>query len=133
MPEIGDAARLRFSDTDEGSGVVESATRTEAPGRVAPDRKSLKTKWGKEVILSPTTITLSNNKGLSVALDDRSGIHLISDKDITLVAENNLSVVSLGGDTRVSAGGGIKLSQRGTEVGLRDDVTFSGGQVNTQA
>ena len=37
---------------------------------------------GREVELTPTSITLTNHKGMMIRLDDEEGIQIISDKDI---------------------------------------------------
>jgi hypothetical protein len=130
MPEIGDGARLSFPDGDEGRCHVTAAVHTEARGRREPDHKSLRTKWGKEVTLTPHTIALTNNKGMTVVLDDNKGILLQSDKDIHLAAEGGLSVASQGGEVRIAATRDVTVIQGATAAQLGDSLSLSGGRVS---
>jgi hypothetical protein len=132
MPEVGDAARLRLPGSEEKSGVISGAVHTESKGRRAPERKSLKTKWGKEVLLTPTSVTLTNNKGMSVALDDQSGVHIASAGDIWIESDGQLSLISRGAGALIRAGGEIRMTQAGSTVSLRDDAFLAGGQVDAR-
>jgi hypothetical protein len=132
MPEAGDIVRLYFPGAGESSAVASGAVHTESQGRRDPERKSLKTKWGKEVVMTPTSIVISNNKGMSVALDDKSGLHLSSAGDIRIIAGNQLSLVSRGAGVLARAGGEIKMMQAGTVVNLQNNAFLAGGQVDTR-
>ena len=53
---------------------------TDSNERVNPDYKSFMNKQGKEILLKPDSILITNNDGMSVELSDEEGISIISDK-----------------------------------------------------
>lgn len=129
MPEIGDAVRLYFPNEKEAEAYIISATHLEAEKKEArknPDHKSLMTRHGKELKLTPGSVVFTNNKGMSVEILDEEGINIISDKAITIRADKSLAMVSLEEDIQVAAQEAITLGQGGARIDLQDKFIASG-------
>lgn len=136
MPEKNDRVRLYFPTEREEEGYIISSVHESGqnPGntRSNPDNKSLSTKYGKQVELTPTTITMTNNKGMMVKIDDDAGISILSDKDICLQSDGTLSIISANETMSMKALESIELIQGNTKMTLKDDVTIEGARVNIQ-
>lgn len=134
MPEVGDAIRLNLPVFREEEAHVISAVHLEAGAadRQEPNLKSLKTKYGKEVLFTPDSIVMTNNKGMSISLKDGQGINVVSDKDVNISAGNNVTLASQGGSLSVAGSSGVKLSQGGTGIQLDSNIVFSGGEFRIQ-
>ena len=136
MPEEGDRVRLYFPGTAEQEGYVISATHlvsSDANARANPDNKSLKTKWGKEVLLTPDSIILSTNENrMRIELSDQKGINIISDKEITIVSDKSIAIASLSEEVQVTADKNINMKQGSTQLNLNKDVVFATSQLNVQ-
>ena len=76
MPEIGDTVRLYFPTCDEKKACGFSAVNREE--RQNPEIKYLMNKEGKQLILAPDYIRLTNNAGMSLELNDHAGIRIES-------------------------------------------------------
>ena len=81
MPEINDRVRLYMPTEDEAGAYVISSTHLEVKEenknedigdniRVNPDYKSIMNKQGKEVLFTPNTLLITNNKGMSIEIVD---------------------------------------------------------------
>lgn len=132
MPEAGDEIRLYFPSDDEADGYVASATHIGQGGniRLNPDNKSLLTKYGKQLLFTPTSITMTNNLGMSITLDDNKGISIQSDKKISMHSEDRIEVISGSGTIAVSASEEVILSQGDSAVVISDDVSFSTTEIH---
>ena len=128
MPEIDDEVRLIFPDKYERNAYVASCVHTESDNRTNPDEKSWKNKQGKEIIFTPETLTLRNNKGMSIEISDAEGIKIISDKKIILQAEEDINVSSESG-LQMSASESMLLSQGGASIQMNDAITIGGGKI----
>ena len=137
MPEIEDVVRLYFPDNEEKHSYVISSMHSSYPDtdqskRSDPAVKSISTKYGKEIVMSPGSVEIIGNGNLLMRLTDDGGIEVNSDKSI---------VMSAGGDVQISGGGkvtiqgdaGINLTQAGANMTIQDDVIMSGGKVNIQS
>ena len=90
MPEIGDSVRLYFPSQDEQQAYVFNSihlTSKDSSERTNPDYKSIMNKQGKEILLKPDAILITNNAGMSLELSDGKGISIISDKRIILKSD----------------------------------------------
>ena len=139
MPEKDDKIRLYFPDEKEEDGYVVSSMNTDngtTAGisdrpRSNPDRKSISNKYQKQIELTPTSIMLTNNKGMRICLDDEKGINITSDKKVTIESMNELSIKS---DERldVEALSSIQLIQGSTKLRLEDEITVEGASFKVQ-
>ena len=131
MPEVGDAIRLYFPDSDEKNGYAISSVNLEssnAEKRSDPSVKSLGTKYGKEIVMSPGAINIisSNN---SMTLTDGGGISVSSDSQIVMSAPSiNIS----GGDVTIHGKEQVKLEQAGASITIKDNIDMNGSKINTQ-
>ena len=129
MPEVGDSVRLHIPDEREQNAYVISAVhKGDSPDRQDPDHKSIKTVYGKELLMTPELIKLTNNKGLSVELDDGAGIRIISDKEILIQAASNITISSEEASMTVSGSDSVNMLQAGASVRLDDDIAFTGAK-----
>ncbi|MDR0268863.1 hypothetical protein [Paenibacillus sp.] len=98
---------------------------------LAPDRmldpaiKTLRTKYGKEIMLAPDQIVISGN-GMSIVINDRTGINIVSGKNVNIKAASDIVMSS--GNIQLSAGK-IELSGKGNSITLDDKTTFSGTEI----
>lgn len=147
MPEAGDKVRLYFPNEREEEGYIISSINLGNTGETAsgaggntgasaprsnPDNKSISNKYNKQIELTPTSITITNNKGMSITMDDENGIDIVSDKKINILSEEDLSVVSLNSKVNVEAAEAIELVQGNSKITMKDDVTIEGAKLNVQ-
>ncbi len=139
MPEEGDRVRLYFPSEREEEAYVISAinygnTGGTEPGdapRSDPDRKSISNRQGKQIELTPTKITMTNNNGMSICLDDDKGIEIKCNKAVEITADGNLIVKSDTG-LDIQASDYIELVQGGSKLTLRDELKIEGTKFNVQ-
>lgn len=146
MPEIGDHMRLYFPNELEKTAYVISAVHEEVsestlksyeanqqpPPRSNPDNKSIRNKYQKEVELTPTSITLTNHKGMMIRLDDEEGIEIISDKEVKIESTKELSLTSKEEGLSIEGKEEIKLVQGSTKMILKDEITVEGAKMKLQ-
>lgn len=146
MPEIGDHMRLYFPNELEKNAYVISAVHEEVsestlksyeanqqpPPRSNPDNKSIRNKYQKEVELTPTSITLTNHKGMMIRLDDEEGIEIISDKEVKIESTKELSLTSKEEGLSIEGKEEIKLVQGSTKMILKDEITVEGAKMKLQ-
>lgn len=136
MPEKGDKVRLYFPNEKEEEGYVISSINVGSSGgegpRSNPDNKSISNKYNKQIELTPTTITMTNNAGLTVCLDDEEGISIISNKQVSIMAQEDLIMMSTAGQVNINASESIVMSQGGSTLTLKDDVILEGGKFLVQ-
>ena len=129
MPEVGDQVRLHIPDEREQNAYVISAVhKGNSPDRQNPDHKSIKTIYGKELLMTPELIKLTNNNGMSVELDDGVGIRIMSDKEILIQAASNITITSEEASMTVSGSDTVNMVQGGASVRLDDDIAFTGAK-----
>lgn len=136
MPEEGDRVRIYFPNEKEEEAYAISSINMSGGGsggsRSNPDNKSISTKYGKTVELTPTMIVLKNNKGMSITMDDNEGITIVSDQDVTIQSKENLSLSSTSDAVNIEASESIELIQGGTKITLKDDVIVEGAKFKLQ-
>ena len=140
MPEEGDRVRLYFPDEKEENGyiissvheTVERENEYQEGARTNPDNKSIATKYGKQIELTPTQIILTNNKGMQIVIDDNEGIQMICDKNIVLESQGEINVVSANEGLTMAAIEAIELVQGNSKVILKDDIIVEGAKFKVQ-
>lgn len=132
MPEIGDGVRFYVPDKSENSFILSAVHKETDSARQNPDYKSLRTKYGKEILFTPDSILMTNNNGMMVELNDREGITITSDKDIVIQADQNLTVSSASASLLIAADDKVQVKQGGTTMTLSDDIYFTGGEFRIQ-
>lgn len=133
MPEVGDRVRLQIPDHMEAYGYVISAVHMDTDnGRKIPDHKSLKTRYGKELLFTPDSLELTNNQGMSVKIIDGEGIQVMSDKDISIIAGGNMTISSQDDSLIIAGTESVDVRQGGAGLHMDDDIVFSGGKFRIQ-
>ncbi len=129
MPEPGDTVRLCFPSPDAKDAYVSSAVHEYSDERTDPDIKFLKNRQGKEIRLTPDSILLTNNEGISVELSDRKGIRMKSDGSIMLRADGRIVLNSDNAEIILDAAKRIRLRQGDTEIDISDNIRMEGMNV----
>ncbi|MDR1322523.1 MAG: phage late control D family protein [Gracilibacteraceae bacterium] len=130
MPEEGDAARVMFPDRDEKNAFVESAVHLTASGeaRANPRLKSFRNSAGKELLLAPGEMIMTNNNGMRIAIKDGEGISITSDKAVN-IAGRALTVTS-GGDVNIAGDENVALQNSDAQMDASGRVGVGGQRVN---
>jgi hypothetical protein len=129
MPEIGDHVRLHVpGERESGAYIISAVHKGDSPDRQNPNHKSIKTIYGKELLMTPDLIRLTNNKGMSIEIDDTQGIRIISNKDIEISAAANVNIDSEDASLMISGTDEVNMSQGGASINLDDDVSFTGAK-----
>lgn len=140
MPEEGDKVRLYFPNEKEEDGYIissinfgntENNSNSSAP-RSNPNNKSISNKFNKQIEFTPTSITLTNNNGMSIVIDDDKGICIVCDKKIDILSEGEFSLVSLNSKVNVEASELIEFRQGNSKIIMKDGVTIEGAKLNVQ-
>lgn len=134
MPEIGDTIRLYFPTEDETEAYVASAVHENQGNgvRTNPDNKIWRNKEGKEIRMTPDSIRITNNKGMSVELSDQRGININSNKSININADKGIRISSSEAGLELAASNRILLKQGETTMELANGIQLSGAKVNLQ-
>ena len=134
MPEEGDSVRLYLPNEKEKDGYIISAVHvpTDGEARSTPDNKSLKSKYNKEVLFTPSLVRLTNNKGMTVEILDDEGIIISSDKDVKIEAKEGIQIASLEQSVEVVAPESITLTQGETSLTLENEIHLNGAQVHME-
>lgn len=147
MPEINDSVRLYFPNEHEEEGYVISSVNVEqeggksqdtgsmgakTPPRSNPDNKSISNKYHKQIELTPTSIVITNNDGMTIKLDDQEGITINSNKKICIESEDELSMKSQSAKMLLEAKEAIELIQGNAKISMKDEVTIEGAKFKVQ-
>lgn len=135
MPEKGDRVRLYFPSSIEEEAYVISAVHLKSENsteRQNPDNKSLKNKYGKEILFTPDSLILTNNNGMSISLLDKEGIIIESDKSITICADADIEIASNKETVTVLASEEVNISQGSTSLVIDDNIQFKGGKLKME-
>lgn len=131
MPEVGDRVRVSFPDGEEWKAYAASAVHVgNSRERNNPDHKSFMNRQRKEVLFTPESIVLRNNKGMEIVLRDGEGIRIVSDRDIILQAENEIRVTSSGSSIAMQAESTMSMQQGGAMLSLGGTIKMTGGKIN---
>lgn len=132
MPENGDRVRVYFPNSSEENAYVMSSVHvgnTETGARSNPDEKSIKSKYGKEILFKPDSLLITNNNGMSIEINDNEGISILSDKKIEMTAQEGVQMVSVNDAVRIIAKDQLLLQQNESYISIKDDIVIDGGQV----
>lgn len=132
MPETGDEVRLYFPDEKaEHAYVLNGIHMENSMERKDPDCKYIRTKRNQEISFSPNQIKITNNRGMSIVLDDKKGIEIKSDKDIILDAGRAIDIKS-GGLVLVKGKSAVILKQSNNMIAVRDGIREQGVRIERQ-
>lgn len=132
MPETGDEIRLYFPDEKAEHAYVLNAVHMEnSDERKNPDIKYIRTKRKQEIRFTPNQIKITNNKGMSIELDDDKGISIKSSKDIILEAGKAIDINS-GGLFMVKGRSAVILKQSNNMIAIRDGIREHGERIERQ-
>jgi phage baseplate assembly protein gpV len=113
-------------NSSAGSAASSAAAPAPANDRMAdPAIKTLRTKYGKEIMLAPDKIVISASD-MSITISDSSGIDIVSGKNVNLSAASDIVLSS--GNIHLSANK-IQLSGKGNSVTLEDNISLSGTEI----
>lgn len=132
MPENGDRVRVYFPDSSEKNAYVMSSVHVgnmNNGARSNPDEKSIKSKYGKEILFKPDSLLITNNNGMSIELNDNEGISIISDKKIEMTAQEGFQIASINDSVKMIAKDQLLLKQNESYISIEDDIIIDGGQV----
>lgn len=147
MPEEGDSVRLYFPNEHEEEGYIISSVNVEqkeggaagagssggkTPPRSNPDYKSISNKYHKQIELTPSSIVITNNDGLTLKLEDEEGITISSNKKIRIESEDELSIQSRNAKMQMEAKEAIELIQGSAKLTMKDEVTIEGAKFKVQ-
>ena len=132
MPEEGDAIRLYFPDSDEKNAYAISSVNLESSNkqkRCDPSVKSLGTKYGKEIVMSPGAINVISSSN-SMTLTDGGGISISSDSNISMSAP---TISIEGGEVTIEGTDQVEISKKGgASITITNDIDMNGSKINTQ-
>lgn len=133
MPETGDRVRLRIPSENEEDAYVVNSVHIE-PGngtqRQNPEYKSFMNKQGKEILLTPDALVMTNNAGMSIEILDGEGIRIISNKNIVLAAEEAIEITSANSKLELYAKDEIALQQGDTQMCMDGGMRIDGARLN---
>lgn len=121
MPEIGDNVRVYFPDFNEKNAIAINSIHLTCNFHENPDIKYIRSSHEKEIRFEPSAIRITNNKGLSVVLDDKEGILLESDSDILARSEGNIEIDS-GKELRITGNQGVVIRQGDNKIEVKDGI-----------
>ncbi len=113
-----------------GSAAVASAA-AGGPPRSDPDKKTISTKDGKMVSLTPTNIIMTNGKGMMIILDDAEGIIIVSSSTVVITAAENM-IIKSDGEIDIQATDKIKLVRGDSKLTLTDELKIEGTKYKMQ-
>lgn len=132
MPEIDDIVRIYFPSSHEDEAYALHSVHTKSTNsseRVNPDYKSFMNKQGKEILLKPDSILITNNDGMSLELSDDEGIFMTSDKKIVIQSQEAIEITSVKDRVDIVAPRQISLIQGDTQMVLSDKLTMRGAKI----
>ncbi len=133
MPEPGDTVRVYFpSDQEKDAYAISAVHLGNGSQRQNPERKSIKNIYGKEILLTPHSLVMTNNKGMTVKLEDEEGILIESNKDINIMAQGNMVISSAKASVMIAGTESVALNQGGTGITIDQDILFNGSEFRIQ-
>jgi hypothetical protein len=131
MPEIGDEIRLLFPDAEDAWAYVSSNVHLETEGgRINPDHKSWRNKQEKEILFTPDTLLITNNKGLFIELSDDNGITISSNRSIVIESDEAVQINSQNAGVSVYGDRNVAIQQGAASINIQDAINVSGGKIN---
>lgn len=132
MPEKGDKVRLYFPTEKEADAYVCSAVHEDEGSGIRnnPENKIWRNKYGKEIRLTPDSISITNNMGDYIEISDDEGIKIVSKGNISIRAKDTIEISSEDSNISLTADKRIMLLQEDTQIILKDGIIVSGNGVN---
>jgi len=131
QPDLNDEIRLQFNNANEkGAYVVSSVHLAEAGGRDNPENKSWKNKQNMEIIFTPESITVRDNRGSFIEVDTGKGIVINSTNAISLQSDGQIVMNSQDGSLSAYGDRSLNLQQGSAHISVQDEVDVSGGKIN---
>ncbi|HEY2492972.1 MAG TPA: phage baseplate assembly protein V [Paenibacillus sp.] len=130
-PATPSAPKVSASSSSSITTASNSSPPASSVGEPAPDRmgdpaiKTLRTKYGKEIMLAPDKIIISAGD-MQIILSDADGIQIISGQNVDITATQNILLSSQ--NIGISASK-LTLSGNGNEITLEDNVTVKGSEI----
>ena len=100
------------------------------PERSNPDFKSIMNKQRKEILFTPGTLLMTNNKGMSIELSDQEGIKIVSDKAIIIRSDSSVDITSTTSTLNVTAPERVTFKQGGTEMDMQNKLSLKGARIH---
>ena len=119
VTKVGTEQVMVSIDEDEGSGI-----------RNNPENKIWRNKYGKEIRLTPNSISITNNMGDYIEISDDEGIKIVSKGNISIRAKDTIEISSEDSNIALTADKRIMLLQEDTQIILKDGIRVSGNGVN---
>lgn len=133
MPEPGDVVRIYFpSDREEDAYAISAVHLDNGKDRQNPENKSIKNIYGKEILLTPHSLVMTNNNGMTVKLEDGEGILIESNKDINIIAEGNMVLSSTKASIMIAGTESVAVNQGGARILLDKNILFNGSEFRIQ-
>lgn len=133
MPEIGDRVRIHFpSDKEEDAYAVSAVHLDNGKDRQNPACKSIKNRYGKEILLTPNSVVMTNNNGMKISLDDETGIMIKSNKDINIIADGDMVLSSSKASVMIAGTESVAVNQGEAGILLDKDILFNGREFRIQ-
>lgn len=135
MPEVGDNVRIYFPSSKEEESVAVSSinlTPSKRGKREDTDSKILSTIYGKQIILTPSGISIISNDNLLMTLTDQGGVSIKSDKKIKFEAKDEIEIKSTASKVMIAGKEEINLKQGGSEITMKDNIIITGNKVKIQ-
>ncbi len=93
--------------------------------------KIWRTPHGKEIRLGPDELVVTGKDGaIFIKLDDKEGIHIMSNKQVSISAGGNLSL-SAGKTMNLSAGSELRMDCNGSHIQLSGSADMKGSEVKS--
>ncbi|CAM3599644.1 contractile injection system protein, VgrG/Pvc8 family [Marinicrinis lubricantis] len=136
MPEMGDYVRIYFPSREEKDGIAISSVRQNSDegetNKVGnPDIKYFRTASGKELMMSPSEITITGKDGeVYIRLSDDDGIQIFSKKKVQIMAKEDIMMES---DKKIviSAKEEISVTCKESNMLLDGDTRIVGKELKT--
>lgn len=133
MPEPGDVVRIYFPSDREADAYAISAVHLDnGKDRQNPKNKSIKNIYGKEILLTPHSLVMTNNNGMTIKLEDGEGILIESNKDINIIAEGDMVLSSSKASVMIAGTESVAVNQGGAEILLDKNILFNGREFRIQ-
>lgn len=133
MPELGDRVRIYFPSEEENDAYAVSAVHLDnGTDRQQPEYKSIKNKYGKELLFTPDAMVMTNNKGMKIKIDDEDGILIESDKDIHIIAEGDMMLSSANASVMIAGTENVSINQGETGISIEKKILFNGSEFRIQ-
>lgn len=126
MPEKGDMVRLFIPSSKEQEAYAVSAVHLENNHdlRKNADEKCIRTKYGKEIRMTPDKILITNNRGIFIKIDDNEGIVIKSNQKIQMISENEIEIS--GEQVQLEGRNGVLLMEGPNMLMVRDGIKEQG-------